>query len=48
MSRFMAGQELERIEADAFLPRMQALGISPDHLPRIVDRIPVEMHCSIN
>ncbi len=40
MSRFMAGHELERIGTKALAPRLERLGIRPDQLPVIVDRMP--------
>ena len=44
MSRFMAGQEMERIGGDGFLSRMRVLGIPPRDFPRIVEWIPVELN----
>jgi hypothetical protein len=40
MSRFAAGQELERICTQALRPRLERLGIQPDQFPVIVDRMP--------
>lgn len=40
MSRFMAGQELERIDTKALRPRLERIGIRPEQLPVIVDRMP--------
>lgn len=40
MSRFMVGHELERICTKDLGPRLERLGIRPDQLPVIVDRIP--------
>jgi putative nucleotidyltransferase with HDIG domain len=43
MSRFMAGQELERLDANGLSKRMQNLGINPQYLYGIIDRIPLEL-----
>lgn len=40
MSRFMAGQELERICTKSLGSRLERLGLGPDQLPVIVDRMP--------
>lgn len=43
MSRFVAGQELERIETTGLRSRLEKLGIRPDQLPVLVDRMPREV-----
>ena len=40
MSRFQVGQELECINMDKLSLRLQRVGLSPSHLPLIVDLIP--------
>jgi putative nucleotidyltransferase with HDIG domain len=40
MSRFMVGQELERLETDSLASRLQTLGLSTRQFPVIVDGIP--------
>ena len=40
MSRFVVGQELERLNTDRLAQRLERLSISPSHLPVIVDLIP--------
>jgi putative nucleotidyltransferase with HDIG domain len=43
MSRFMVGQELERLDTNGLSLRMQTAGINPDQLPCIIGRIPLEL-----
>ena len=40
MSRFMAGQELERLDTKSLGPRLERIGIQPEQFPVIVDRMP--------
>lgn len=40
MSRFMAGQEMERLETDSLSSRLKTLGLSARNFPEIVDGIP--------
>lgn len=40
MSRFMAGQELERLNTKSLGPRLERIGILPEQFPVIVDRMP--------
>ena len=40
MSRFMVGQELERLSIDALRPRLSRIGMSPEQLPLLIDRLP--------
>ena len=40
MSRFMVGQELERLNTDALAKRLKKVGLSPEQLPVLVDLIP--------
>ena len=40
MSQFLAGQELERLNADELATRLGAMGIKPEQLPGIIDGIP--------
>ena len=40
MSRFAAGQELERIDTKALGPRLERMGIRPEQFPVIVERMP--------
>jgi len=40
MSRFMAGQELERLDTTSLRPRLERIGIRPDQFPLLVDRMP--------
>jgi putative nucleotidyltransferase with HDIG domain len=40
MSRFAAGQELERIDTKALRPRLERMGIRAEHFPMVVERMP--------
>jgi putative nucleotidyltransferase with HDIG domain len=40
MSRFMAGQEMERLDTTSLGPRLERIGIRADQFPVIVDRMP--------
>ncbi|MFH1490039.1 MAG: HDOD domain-containing protein [Pseudomonadota bacterium] len=40
MSRFMVGQELERLNTDHLASRLERLGISPGQFPSVIDGIP--------
>jgi putative nucleotidyltransferase with HDIG domain len=40
MSRFMAGNELDRLDTRALGPRLERLGIRPEQFPVIVDQMP--------
>ncbi len=40
MSQFLAGQELERLNANELATRLGAMGIKPEQLPEIIDGIP--------
>jgi len=40
MSRFVAGQELERIDTKALRPRLERMGIRPEQFPVVVERMP--------
>lgn len=39
-SKFLAGQELERVNADKLGIRLKAVGIKPEAFPRLIDSIP--------
>jgi putative nucleotidyltransferase with HDIG domain len=39
-SKFLAGQELERVNADKLGIRLRAVGIKPEAFPRLIDSIP--------
>ncbi|HKI49683.1 MAG TPA: HDOD domain-containing protein [Desulfobacteria bacterium] len=39
-SKFLAGQELERVNADKLGIRLQAVGIKPEAFPRLIDSMP--------
>jgi putative nucleotidyltransferase with HDIG domain len=43
MSRFMVGQELERLDTNGLNERMQTAGINPEQLSAIIDNIPLEL-----
>jgi putative nucleotidyltransferase with HDIG domain len=43
MSRFMVGQELERLDTNGLSLRMQTAGINPEQLSGIIDHIPLEL-----
>ena len=43
MSRFMMGQELERIDAQGFLLQMQNAGITSEKFLHTIDHIPTEL-----
>ena len=43
MSRFMVGQELERLDTTGLTLRMQNAGIKPDQLSGTIDHIPLEL-----
>jgi putative nucleotidyltransferase with HDIG domain len=43
MSRFMVGQELERLDTNGLTLRMQTAGINPEQLSGIIDHIPLEL-----
>lgn len=40
MSKFQAGNELEKLDTAQLTPALKRLGLAPQHLPVIVDRIP--------
>jgi putative nucleotidyltransferase with HDIG domain len=40
MSRFLVGQELERLSTDNFALRLERIGLSLSHLPVIIDLMP--------
>ena len=40
MSRFLVGQELERLNTNALTSRLQELGIKPEQIPVIIESIP--------
>jgi HD-like signal output (HDOD) protein len=40
MSKFQAGNELEKLDTAQLTPALTRLGLAPQHLPVIVDRIP--------
>jgi putative nucleotidyltransferase with HDIG domain len=40
MSKFQAGNELEKLDTARLTPSLTRLGLAPQHLPVIVDRIP--------
>jgi putative nucleotidyltransferase with HDIG domain len=40
LSRFLVGQELERLNTDGFVLRLERIGLSPSDLPILVDLIP--------
>jgi len=44
-SKFMAGQELERVNADKLGIRLKAVGIKPEEFPRLIDSIPNRIFC---
>lgn len=43
MSRFLVGQEMERINTDALDKRMKRIGFSIDNLPELVNKIPEQL-----
>jgi len=43
VSGFVVGQDLERLNADKFTRRLAKTGLSPSHLPIIIDLIPQEV-----
>lgn len=43
MSRFVVGQELERLDTKSLTSRLRALGLSPEEFPLIVERIPPQL-----
>ena len=43
MSRFLVGQELERLDTNGLTHRMQTAGINADQLSHIIDHIPLEL-----
>lgn len=43
MSRFMVGQELERLDTNGLNVRMQNAGINPDQLFDVINNIPMEL-----
>jgi len=43
MSRFMVGQELERLDTNGLTLRMQTAGINSEQLSGIIDHIPLEL-----
>jgi len=40
MSRFIVGQELERMNKDDLISRRNKLGLSPEQFPLVIDSIP--------
>ena len=40
MSKFQAANELEKLDTAQLTPSLTRLGLAPQHLPVIVDRIP--------
>ncbi|MBN2125249.1 MAG: HDOD domain-containing protein [Deltaproteobacteria bacterium] len=46
MSRFLVGQELDRLNTDTLASRLKTLGIRPDQLPVIIDNIPKQLFSS--
>jgi putative nucleotidyltransferase with HDIG domain len=40
MTRFQVAHELERLNTDRFTKRLKRVGLSPEHFPIIIDRIP--------
>jgi len=46
MSRFMVGQELERLSIDALRSRLGRIGMSPEQLPLLIDRLPYALYDS--
>ncbi|MFC1867939.1 HDOD domain-containing protein [Thermodesulfobacteriota bacterium] len=44
MSRFIVGQELERVNTDFLAARLAVIGLSPEQFPALVDRIPGELY----
>lgn len=43
MSRFIVGQELERLDTDFLKPRMEKIGLTVDQFPMMVERIPSQL-----
>jgi putative nucleotidyltransferase with HDIG domain len=43
MSRFMVGQEMEKLSIDALGPRLSRIGISPEQLPLLIARLPLAL-----
>lgn len=43
MSRFLAGQELERMDTESLASRLQRVGIMPEQFPILIDSIPRSM-----
>jgi putative nucleotidyltransferase with HDIG domain len=47
MSRFMVGQELEKLNTEAFVSRLQKVGLNPDQLPVLISKIPAALKDSL-
>jgi len=45
MSRFLVGQELERLNTDSLALRLKTLGINTEEFPKIIDSIPAQLFC---
>lgn len=43
MSRFLVGQELERLDTNALVSRLQKMGITAEQFPVIIESIPLRM-----
>jgi putative nucleotidyltransferase with HDIG domain len=43
MSRFMVGQEMEKLNTDAFVSRLHKVGLNPDQFSVLIGRIPAVM-----
>jgi putative nucleotidyltransferase with HDIG domain len=41
MSRFMVGQEVERLSADALKSRLSRIGLSPEQIPLLIGQLPL-------
>jgi putative nucleotidyltransferase with HDIG domain len=46
MSRFMVGQEIEKLSVDALRSRLSGIGISPEQLPLLIARLPLALQDS--
>ena len=43
LSRFMVGNELDRLNTDDFSERLKRIGLTPEQFPVIIDKLSVEL-----
>jgi putative nucleotidyltransferase with HDIG domain len=46
MSRFMVGQEMEKLNVDSLQSRLGRIGMSPEQLPLLISRLPLALQDS--